>query len=85
MPSAPTGAVADDGYNCAHCIVGDLIAARTRQINSRRFQGRDLATAFANRGDAYEAKGDMDRALPNYQEALSLLSTDDPLAPDISL
>lgn len=41
-------------------------------IASGRFAGKDLAAAFNNRGVAYQAKGDLDRAIADYSEAIRL-------------
>ncbi len=48
------------------------IAACTRNIQSGRFTGRNLAVAFTNRGLAYKRKGQWDRAIADYSEAISL-------------
>lgn len=52
------------------------IAACTRNIQSGRFTGRNLAVAFANRGLAYKRKGQWDRAIADYSEAIRLKSDD---------
>ena len=48
------------------------IIACTRNINSGRFTGRNLAIAFTNRGLAYKNKGLWDRAIADYDEAIRL-------------
>ena len=48
------------------------IIACTRNIKSGRFTGRNLAIAFANRGLAYKSKGQWDRAIADYDEAIRL-------------
>ena len=48
------------------------IAACTRNIQSGRFTGPNLAVAFANRGLAYKRKGQWDRAIADYDEAIRL-------------
>ena len=52
------------------------IAACTRNIQSGRFTGRNLAVAFTNRGLAYKRKGQWDRAIADYSEAIRLKSDD---------
>ena len=52
------------------------IAACTRNIQSGRFTGRNLAVAFTNRGLAYNKKGQWDRAIADYSEAIRLKSDD---------
>ena len=48
------------------------IAACTRNIESGRFNGRNLAVAFSNRALAYKKKGQWDRAIGDYDEAIRL-------------
>ncbi len=52
------------------------IVACTRNIQSGRFSGRNLAVAFANRGHAYKSKGQWDRAIADYSEAIRLKPDD---------
>ena len=48
------------------------IVACTRNIQSGRFTGKNLAQAFTNRGLAYKRKGLWDRAIADYDEAIRL-------------
>jgi tetratricopeptide (TPR) repeat protein len=48
------------------------IAACTRQIGSGHFWGHDLAIEHYNRGITWKAKGDLDRAIADYTEAIRL-------------
>jgi tetratricopeptide (TPR) repeat protein len=48
------------------------IAGCTRAIQSGQYQGADLAWAYNNRGLAWRAKGDTDRAIADYNEAIRL-------------
>jgi tetratricopeptide (TPR) repeat protein len=48
------------------------IAACTRQIDSGRWRGHDLAVEHYNRGISWKAKGDLDRAIADYTEAIRL-------------
>ena len=52
------------------------IAACTRNIQSGRFTGRNLAVAFTNRAMAYKRKGLWGRAIADYSEAIRLNSGD---------
>ena len=45
------------------------IVACTRNIESGRFTGSNLAVAFSNRGLAYERKGEPGQALRNFEKA----------------
>lgn len=49
------------------------IVACTRNIQSGRFIGQNLAKAFTNRGLAYKSKGLWDRAIADYDEAIRLM------------
>ena len=48
------------------------IVACTRNIQSGRFIGQNLAVAFTNRGLAYKRKGQWDRAIADFSEAIRL-------------
>ena len=72
---------ADFSQNIRRCDSDDThpdirIAACTRNIQSGRFDGRNLAVAFTNRGRAYKRKGQWDRAIADYSEAIRLKSDD---------
>ena len=68
----PTTAAADDWDTCGKQS-GDLaIAACSRAIDSRRYTGQSLAQLYTARGVAYQAKGDLDRAIADFNEAIRL-------------
>jgi lipoprotein NlpI len=48
------------------------IATCTRLIESGGYRGTDLARAYFNRGVALQAKGETDRAIADYDEAIRL-------------
>ena len=48
------------------------IISCTRNIESGRFTGQNLAVAFTNRGLAYKKKGQWDKAIADYDEAIRL-------------
>ena len=48
------------------------IVACTRNIQSGRFIGQNLAVAFTNRGLAYKRKGHGDKAIADFSEAIRL-------------
>ena len=48
------------------------IVACTRNIQSGRFTGPNLAVAFMNRGLAYKNKSQFDRAIADYSEAIRI-------------
>src|SRR5215475_3017784 len=66
----PTAAVADDWDDCGKQS-GDLaIAACSRAIDSGRYTGQSLARLYTARGVAYQAKGDLDRAMADFNESM---------------
>lgn len=44
----------------------------TRAVASRKLSGKNLAFAFYKRGNAYSQKGDYDRAIQDYDQAIRL-------------
>jgi tetratricopeptide (TPR) repeat protein len=42
----------------------------TDAIDTGKYGGKDLAAAFSNRGNAYQATGDVDRALADFEQAI---------------
>ncbi len=59
--------------NWARCRADDLdlrISGCTALIESGRETPQDLALAFLNRGNAYDDKGQLDRALQDYDRAI---------------
>jgi tetratricopeptide (TPR) repeat protein len=48
------------------------IVACTQSIKSGKWKGNNQAINYGNRGRAYEAKGDYDRAIADYNQAISL-------------
>jgi len=65
-------AVADDLDTCAAVAGEEAIAACTRAISSGRLHDHDLAAEYYNRGIKYSSKGDYDRAIADYTEAIKL-------------
>jgi tetratricopeptide (TPR) repeat protein len=64
---------ADDAGTCKKVAGDDSLAACTRLISSQALRGGDLAQAYASRGAIYiRFKGDWDRAIADYDEALRL-------------
>ena len=48
------------------------IVACTQSINSGKWKGRNQAINYLNRGWAYSGKGDYDRAIADYNQAMGL-------------
>jgi tetratricopeptide (TPR) repeat protein len=71
-PVSLSRALADDADTCEKASGDEAIAACTRAINSGRSRGHDLAGLHVNRGVEYNHKGDNDRAIGDYNEAIRL-------------
>jgi lipoprotein NlpI len=67
--SVPAGA---DKNDCLDLSGDAAIEACTRDINSGRYKGHDLAVAYYNRGVEYDGKQDVDRAIADYSQAISI-------------
>jgi tetratricopeptide (TPR) repeat protein len=63
-------ALADDWETCAKAAGDEAIAACTRAIKSGTYNGKTLALAYSNRGVEWRAKGDLARAIADYDEAI---------------
>jgi tetratricopeptide (TPR) repeat protein len=67
------GALADTVSDCVQDKDQDLrIRGCTAAIQSDKWRGEDLAWAYNNRGNAYKDKGEVDRAIADYDQALRL-------------
>src|ERR1044071_6182775 len=62
--------LADDWDICAKSSGDDAIAACTRAIKSGTYNGKTLALAYSNRGVEWRAKGELTRAIADYDEAI---------------
>ncbi|MGY8682072.1 tetratricopeptide repeat protein [Bradyrhizobium sp. UFLA05-153] len=71
-----TVAAADDKQTCADESGDIAIAACSRAIESGSWQGRDLAEIYGIRGAEHANKGDLDRAIADYNEAIRLDPSD---------
>src|SRR4051812_15823985 len=67
-------AAADDADTCSTKALSldEVIAACTRLITSDRYNGPDLAIIYTNRGDAWRVKGDANRAVADYGQAIEI-------------
>ena len=68
---------ADDAQDRQWCASGrtepDIrIGACSRQIQSGRYDNRNMAFILNNRGNAYRKKGQLDRAIQDYGQAIRL-------------
>jgi tetratricopeptide (TPR) repeat protein len=69
-------AVPHDWEICQQASGDVAIAGCSHAISSREFSGGILRVLYGNRGFAFEAKGNLDRAIADYDEAIKL----DPLS-----
>src|ERR1700687_2511168 len=75
LPTAPALAQSSKNWKCTGNpdIAWDRqIVGCTNAIKSGRYTGKDLAVVFNNRGNTYLAKGDFDRAVADYEQAIRL-------------
>src|ERR1700676_3616806 len=72
LAGLPTVAAADDNQTCAGESGDVAIAACSGAIGSGRYTGRSLAADYVKRGREYQAKGDLDRAMADFSEAIRL-------------
>lgn len=73
LVAAPAAAEPSDDYQTCARASGDVaIAACTRAITSGAFKSHDQAVLYYNLGVEYGAKGDKDRAIADYNEAIRL-------------
>jgi uncharacterized protein len=72
IPASLSTAAADDTTTCVNASGDEKIAACTRAIASGTWRGSHLSWAYNNRGNAYRAKDDNDRAIQDYDQAIKL-------------
>ena len=72
LSNPAAAAPANDKRTCSNASGDAAIAACGRAIASRKFKGIDLAQLYYNRGVEYAAKGECDRAIADYNEAIRL-------------
>jgi tetratricopeptide (TPR) repeat protein len=72
-PTRDVGPIAaDDGTTCLDESGDEAIAACTRAISSGKATGHDRALLYFNRGREYHHKGDLDRAVADYTQAIKI-------------
>src|SRR5947207_7661953 len=62
--------LADDWETCARGAGDDAITACSRAIKSGTYNGRTLALAYSNRGVEWKAKGELAKAIADYDDAI---------------
>ena len=71
-PVSVSPALADDENTCFKTSGDEAIAACTRVIQDRGKSAKSHEDAYVNRGVEYNNKGDYDRAIADYNEAIPL-------------
>jgi hypothetical protein len=66
LAGLPTAAAADEEDACVKLSDDLAVAGCSRAIDSRQYTGRSLARIYARRGGAYQAKGDFDHAMADF-------------------
>jgi tetratricopeptide (TPR) repeat protein len=63
-------AAADDGETCTKSSGDVVIAACTRAIASGQYTTQNLASLYTSRGNEYAYKGQYDRAIEDFDQAI---------------
>ena len=71
-PVAATAGPNEDSQTCSKSSGDTAIAACTRALATGRWKPHDRALILENRGIEYAAKGELDRAMADYSEAIRL-------------
>jgi Flp pilus assembly protein TadD len=63
---------ADDREACKTASGDPAISACTRAIASRKYRGNVLSILYTNRGAEFGAKGDLDKAMKDHDQAIKI-------------
>ncbi|MBX9846992.1 MAG: tetratricopeptide repeat protein [Xanthobacteraceae bacterium] len=63
---------ADDRETCKTASGDPAISACSRAIASKKYKGNTLSILFTNRGAEYGAKGELDRAMKDHDQAIKI-------------
>jgi tetratricopeptide (TPR) repeat protein len=72
LAGLPRAAAADEWDSCVKLSDDLAVAGCSRAIDSREYTGRSLARLYARRGGAYQAQGDVNRAVADYNESMRI-------------
>src|ERR1700688_4313507 len=72
LAGLPMVAAADEWDSCVKLSDDLAVAGCSRAIDSHQYTGRSLARVYARRGGAYQAQGDLDRAMADFDQAIRL-------------
>ena len=70
LAGLPTVAAADEWGSCVKLSDDLAVAGCSRAIDSHQYTGRSLARLYARRGGAYQAQGDLDHAMADFNESM---------------
>ena len=70
LAGLPTVAAADVWSSCVKLSDDLAVAGCSRAIDSHQYTGRSLARLYARRGGAYQAQGDLDHAMADFNESM---------------
>jgi tetratricopeptide (TPR) repeat protein len=70
LAGLPTVAAADVWSSCVKLSDDLAVAGCSRAIDSHQYTGRSLARLSARRGGAYQAQGDLDHAMADFNESM---------------
>src|SRR5262245_27720092 len=72
LAGLPMVAAADEWDECVKLSDDLAVAGCSRAIDSHQYTGRSLARLYARRGGAYQAQGDLDRAMADFNESMRI-------------
>ena len=72
LAGLPGAAAADEWDSCVKLSDDLAVAGCSRAIDSGQYTGRSLARLYARRGGAYQAQGDSNRAVAEYNELMRI-------------
>ena len=70
LAGLPMVAAADEWDACVKLSDDLAVAGCSRAIDSHQYTGRSLARIYARRGGAYQAQGDLDHAMADFNESM---------------
>ncbi len=70
LAGLPMLAAADEWDSCVKLSDDLAVAGCSRAIDSHQYTGRSLARLYARRGGAYQAQGDLEHAMSDFNESM---------------
>src|SRR5262245_27449020 len=72
LAGLPRVAASDEWDSCVKLSDYLSVAGCSRAIDSNQYTSRSLARLYARRGGAYQAQGDSNRAIADYNESMRI-------------